>query len=202
MNRLICTTLVTLVLLCVSFTWARDDQSERQRISEDPTRSEPLKHVPVPMAQAKQNADKLGLYAKLVGGVWDSKAGWEGGKTSLHARVSYHWMTGGTVIHCISNVVDKSGQEKLAYDSIMFWHPQEKQVKFLSFGTGGNLFEGTSTFNGDEMEHRWMSHEAGGTVEYKETITLTDPNTYQWVVYRKNGQDWQKIMDSIYKREM
>ena len=189
------------LLLVACIAGASDDQSERTDVSQDPTLRQP-KHVPVPMAQAHQKTDKLGLYAKLVGGVWDSKAGWEGGKTSLHARVSYHWMTGGTVIHCISNVVDKAGQEKLAYDTIMFWHPQEKQVKFLSFGTGGNLFEGTSAFSGDRVEHRWQSREANGTTDYRETITLIDPDTYRWVVYRKNGQEWQQIMDSIYTREL
>ena len=111
-------------------------------------------------------------------------------------------MAGGTVIRVVSNVVTKSGDERMAYETVCYWHPTEKQVKFLSFGTGGNLFEGVCGFDGDNaVEHRWVSHDSSGTVNYKETIRLTDPDHYRWVVYREDGGQWQQIMDSIYTRE-
>ncbi len=174
------------------------DQADRPNVSVDPTRGG---HSAV----NEGKTDKLPLYAKLVGGVWDSHAEWKRqggtGHAPLHARVSYHWMAGGTVIHAVSNVVTNAGEEKLAYDTIVYYHPGEKDVKFLSFGTGGNLFEGTSTFSGDAVEHRWASHEQNGSTNYKETITLTDPDHYRWVVFREEAGQWQQIMDSVYTRE-
>ena len=197
MRQLLVGSVFLLALAIMLGSGPDQDQADRKNVSVDPT-----KHVPVPIEQSEKNTDKLGLYAKLVGGVWDSKAQWEGGHAPMHARVSYHWMAGGTVIHVFSKVLNKEGKEKLAYETICYWHPGEKQTKFLSFGTGGNLFEGVSTFNADSVEHIWVSHETDGTpVDYKETITLTGPDEYRWIVFRKAGQEWKQIMDSTYTRE-
>jgi hypothetical protein len=157
----------------------------------------------VPIEQSEKNTDKLGLYAKLVGGVWDSKrSGRAATRRCTRASATTGWPAAPS-IHVFSKVVNKEGKEKLAYETICYWHPGEKQTKFLSFGTGGNLFEGTSTFKDDsnrarlgQPRERWHcgrlqgndhTHRAGWNIA--------------WIVFRKVGQEWKQIMDSTYTRE-
>jgi hypothetical protein len=130
-------------------------------------------------------ADPLLPFARFVGGAWETE-----GDFKVH--VAYEWGLNKKLLKIKSYFVGKNGPQ-LAYESVVYWHPQKKEVVFQSISAQGGMFDGVMTPKGDVYTSVFTSYEGDKVVPFRQTIEFLDDDHVLWTVLGKKGDEWVEL---------
>lgn len=125
-------------------------------------------------------------------GLWDDPS-----KGSM--RVAWERALGGKVIVARSYVTT-GGSEQQVYETFCAWHPREQLITWQSVSADGLLYVGVAEPAGDALEFNWRDYRPDGTLDWRQTITLKGPNSYEWKVYRKSASGPELVKEATFER--
>jgi hypothetical protein len=153
-----------------------------------------------PGAEAQEKpAGLVGALAPYVGGEWKITATWNGGNP-LQARDTFEWGPGKKFVVCKTFVSTPQGEYQ-RYQTI--FGEQDGKLMSWAFTVDGYVDVATFAVEGKKLSATKPVHTAdgsdGGIVH--QSIELTGPNQFHWLVaIEKDGKTTQ-IMDGAWKRE-
>ena len=130
-------------------------------------------------------ADPMQPFARFVGGAWETE-----GDFKVH--VAYEWGINKKLLKIKSFLVGKNGPQ-LTYESVVYWHPQKKEVVFQSISAKGDIFDGVMTPKGNVYTSVFTSYEGGKAVPYRQTLEFVDDDHVLWTVLGKKGDEWIEL---------
>ena len=151
--------------------------------------------------QPSATPDKpLAIFQRILG-TWRGEAHWSNGE-ELRTRVKYEYGVGEHVVKVSSFVVKQSGEHTLVYETFVWHHPRDRQLRFISISNGGALYEGTVTGTRDELMFQWSAYLQDRKADYKQSLKMKGDDAYGWTVWQKSpaGQ-WKQIIDAVLTRE-
>jgi hypothetical protein len=154
---------------------------------------------PVVQADEKNVSNPVEALACFVGGGWIGE-GRHGSDSDFRTRVVYEWGLNHRLLKAKSYLSRDKG-EQLLYESVLTWHPQKKQLVFLSVSAEGGIFEGTTEKKGKVFESQFNSHSGAASSTFRQTIQFVDDDHTLWTVFAKKGNDWVKVIESKQHRE-
>jgi hypothetical protein len=155
--------------------------------------------IPALHADEEKESNPLESLARFVGGGWIGE-GRHGPEIDFRTRVVYEWGLNHRLLKAKSYLSRDKG-EQLLYESVFTWHPQKKQLFFLSVSAEGGIFEGTMEKKGNVFESHFHSYSGAATSMVRQTIQFLDDDHTLWTVFAKKGNDWVKIIESKQHRE-
>ncbi len=149
--------------------------------------------------ETKSADNKLAVLERFAG-EWVVDGKWSNGDT-LHARNTYAWGLGKKIM--TSRTFVKNGdKEYQRYEGIFAWHPEKKSLFHISFTFDGSISEVlVEAKDKDMLEIGLRPFAEGKESKVRQTIRFLDNDRYQWVVFLKNGDSWQQIIDATWKRK-
>jgi hypothetical protein len=142
----------------------------------------------------------LAIFERIVG-TWRGEAHWSNGE-QLHTRVSYEFGVGDHLVKVRSFVVKESGDATLVYETFVWHHPRDKQLRFISISNGGALYEGAVDGTRDALNFQWSAYLQDRRTDYKQALKLKTDDAYQWTVWQKAPDgEWKQIIDAELRRE-
>lgn len=139
---------------------------------------------------------KFGAMAKLVGHDWYAKGLWEDPSRG-GMRVSYEWGLGGKLMK-VKSFVRMEGEEKLVYESVMGWHPGRERIAGYCFSVWGSVYDGSFTIDGNKFFYEWEDFKGDTVARWRQLIELTSDDSYQWTVWKREGDDWSLSKESTF----
>ena len=143
----------------------------------------------------------LAVFQRILG-TWRGEAHWSNGE-ELRTRVKYEYGVGEHVVKVSSFVVkSQSGDATLVYETFLWHHPRDKQLRFISISNGGSLYEGTVNGTRDELIFQWSAYLEDRQTEYKQALKMKTDDAYQWTVWQKAPDGaWKQIIDAVLTRQ-
>jgi hypothetical protein len=143
----------------------------------------------------------LAIFQRILG-TWRGDAHWSNGE-ELHTRVRYEYGVGEHVVKVASFVVkQQSSDATLVYETFIWHHPRDKQLRFISISNGGALYEGTVAGSRDELNFEWSAYLQDRKTDYKQALKMKGDDAYQWTVWQKAPDGaWKQIIDAVLTRE-
>jgi len=133
--------------------------------------------------------DPLAPFGRFVGGAWESEG-------DFHVRVAYEWGLGKKLLKIKSFLFQKGKDEpRLVYESVVYFHPEKRQVVFQSVSVEGGLFDGVMTPRGNTYESIFTSYKGAEKTEFRQTIEFLDDDHVIWKVFGKDGTGWKLLHD-------
>jgi hypothetical protein len=148
----------------------------------------------------EKEPNPLEALARFVGGGWIGE-GRHGPDAAFRTRVVYEWGLNRRLLKAKSFLSGDKG-ERLVYESVFTWHPQKKQLIFLSVSAEGGIFEGAVEKKGDTFESHFDSFSGSQVSKFRQTIQFLDDDHTVWTVFAKKGDDWVKVIESKQHREI
>jgi hypothetical protein len=155
--------------------------------------------VPAICAEETKESNPLESLACFVGGGWIGD-GRHGPDSDFRTRVVYEWGLNHRLLKAKSYLSRDRG-EQLVYESVFTWHPQKKQLFFVSVSAEGGIFEGTIEKKGKVFESQFNSYSGAATSIFRQTIQFLDDDHTVWTVFAKKGDDWVKVIESKQHRD-
>lgn len=138
--------------------------------------------------------DPLAPFGRFVGGAWESEG-------DFRVRVVYEWGLGKKLLKIKSFLFQKDKSEpRLVYESVVYFHPEKRQVVFQSVSVEGGLFDGVMTPQGNTYESIFTSYNGAKKTEFRQTIEFLDDDHVIWKVFGKDGSGWKLLHDAKERR--
>ena len=143
----------------------------------------------------------LAVFQRILG-TWRGEAHWSNGE-ELRTRVKYEYGVGEHVVKVSSFVVKQQSHEAtLVYETFIWHHPRDKQLRFISISNGGALYDGTVTGTRDELTFQWSAYLQDRQTDYKQSLKMKGDDAYGWTVWQKSPDgEWKQIIDAVLTRE-
>jgi hypothetical protein len=142
----------------------------------------------------------LAVLDRLVGS-WRGEHAWANSEP-LRMRVVYERGVGDQILKGRSYVFkDPNSDPTLVYESVIFFHPRDNSIRFLSISSGGAVYDGTIMAQGDEITCEWKAFKGEQIVEYKQAMKFSSNDRYQWTVWQKTPDGWVQAIDAPLARE-
>lgn len=154
--------------------------------------------LPRAWAEDKPQENALEPLARFVGGAWIGQG--KHSKDDFRTRVVYEWGLNRKVLKAKSYLTGEKG-EQLVYESVFFWHPGKKQIRFISVAAHGGIFDGAMEPKGDTIECVFESWSGDKATTYRQKIHFTDDDHTEWTVHVKKGNEWAPVIDSRQERK-
>lgn len=152
------------------------------------------------MAKAAGATESTGGLAPLepLIGEWTTHGLWEDPSKGT-MRVSWERALDGKVLVARSYVTS-DGSERQVYETFCAWQPREQLINWQSVSAEGLLYVGTAEPVGGALEFNWRDYRADSVLDWRQTITLKGPNSYEWKVYRKNAGAIELVKEALFER--
>ncbi len=133
--------------------------------------------------------DPLAPFGRFVGGAWESEG-------DFRVRVVYEWGLGKKLVKIKSFLFSKEKNEpRLVYESVVYFHPEKRQVVFHSISAEGGIFDGVMTAEGNTFESIFTSYSEGKKTDLRQTIEFVNDDHVIWKVFGKDGNGWKLLHD-------
>ena len=135
--------------------------------------------------------DRLQPLRPLIGGSWIVNGELPGGQ-KIRTRMIVERQKPDGHVRMRSYLVLSSG-EKLFYETYVFWHPQEKELQYVTFSAQGEVVRGQAKAKPNQVvfEQKAQGRYPPMRVEYE-----FDPNskdTYAGRTFVKMGDEWKRL---------
>jgi uncharacterized protein YndB with AHSA1/START domain len=117
-------------------------------------------------------------------------------------RVRYAPALDGQVVKAWSYVREGDDQpEMLLYETVIRWHPGEKQIVFRSHSAKGPLYDGVMEIDGRVFKSRFTDFQPNKVAEWRQTVKLAeDGSSYAWEVFGQKDGEWTPMAAHTFER--
>jgi hypothetical protein len=151
-----------------------------------------------PAATRPASNKPAAIFDRLVGAWLGDHAGT--GEAD-RARVVYEAGIADQLVKCRSYTVNGKGEAKLRYETFIYYHPRDKQLRAISVGSTGGIFDGSVGGTRDELLFEFSAYLKDDRVDYKQSIRFLSDDRYQWTVWQKQGEDWKQVIEGTFTRD-
>jgi hypothetical protein len=138
-------------------------------------------------------ADPMAAFDRFVGGAWVTEG-------DFKVRVVYEWGLNKKLLKIKSYLVGSDGP-RLVYESVVYWHPEKKQVVFQSISGQGGLFDGVMTKEGNVFKSVFTSYDDSRATPYRQSIEFLDDDHVIWTVQGQKDGEWGTLHQGKEHRE-
>jgi len=151
-----------------------------------------------PAATQPAGANPAAIFDRLIG-TWLGDH--QGTGEADRARVVYESGIADQLIKCRSFTVNRHGEPKLRYETFIYYHPGLKQLRSISVGSTGGVFDGSVAGTRDELHFEFSAYLKDQKVDYRQSIRFLGDDRYEWLVWQKQGDEWKKVIEGTFTRE-
>lgn len=151
-----------------------------------------------PAATQPASQKPIAIFDRLIGS-WLGEH--KGTGESFRARVVYEPGIADQLLRGRSYVINEKGDASLRYETFIYYHPRDKQLKSISVGSTGGIFDGTVAGTRDELSFEFSAYLKDQKSDYKQTIRFLSDDRYQWIVWQKGPDGWKQVIEGKFSRE-
>lgn len=145
---------------------------------------------------APDSASTVGMAAlEPLIGTWTTGKDWDGSDGGI--RVVYSWGLNKQTMHVQSFRTSK-GAEAQVFESLISWHPRNKQYVFRSISSEGGLYDGVAEMVGDTLHWQWDSFSGDRVNTFRQSQKLVGSDKYDWVVHARTTDGWKLIKEATF----
>jgi len=130
-------------------------------------------------------------------GTWKTGKDWDESEGGI--RVVYGWGLNKQSMHVQSFRTSK-GVESQVYETVISWHPKNKQFIFRSVSSDGGLYDGVAEMVGDSLHWDWDSYSGDRVNTFRQSQKLVGSDKYDWAVYAKSPDGWKLIKEATFTK--
>lgn len=163
--------------------------------------------APVAQSQATGPSNRvsaqssLAPLAHLVGGQWRGQIILLDG-TVIRARHVFEWGLGGMILKSKTYGAFGDARERLVYEGLFAWHPENKKIVFREVAAYGATNDGTIEPEVNGLHYSWTQHSQDGATEFRETLLFPDSDHYVSEAFKRTEDGWEKFTaQSSFRRE-
>ncbi len=150
---------------------------------------------------ALANSPLIAVLGRLIGGEWHYLP--NGPEDPIQMLHRFNWQLDGHAM--VANSFNPSTQPPTQISSdIWYWHPIKKticSVGVVMFGPQPTIFEYTEVkLDGATLVCDFSTYEDDGQGDFRETWEFTDPDHYSWSLFRRSGNQIEKIRTGKFER--
>jgi len=152
-----------------------------------------------PAATQPAASKPVAIFDRLLG-IWQGEH--KGTGEASHARVVYEAGISDQLVKGRSYTVNDKGEATLRYETFIYYHPRDKQLRSISVGSTGGIFDGTVGGTRDELSFEFSAYLRDQKVDYRQTIRFLSDDRYQWTVWQKQADEgWKQVIEGQFVRE-
>lgn len=151
-----------------------------------------------PAATQPASSKPVAIFDRLLG-TWLGEH--RGTGEGFNSRVVYERGIADQLVKGRSYVVNDKGDATLRYETFIYYHPRDNQLRSISVGSTGGIFDGTVAGTRDELSFEFSAYLKDQKSDYRQTIRFLSDDRYQWTVSQKGPDGWKQVIEGQFNRE-
>lgn len=131
-------------------------------------------------------------------GTWTTSGDWDGSEGGI--RVVYGWGLNRRSVH-VQSYRTSQGVEAQAYETVVTWHPRDRQYVFRSVSADGGLFDGVAAWMGDTLHWQWDGFSGDRVHTFRQAVRPVGSDAYEWTVQARTADGWKTIKEAKLVRQ-